>query len=325
VGTGVTLPIRSRSGDHAMTDASIVIGRIQMLVLPPLMLVLPIALVMIIPRGAATDAKRVSERGMLVALYIATTVAIAVWAGFLVASMRFPWAAWPAHFSWMLFFPLWFVFAWPLIRSRNPAWEGAMYGPEGVSGAVRTASLVNRDRQNPVTRGMWAIAVFASVVGPSAIAARGLWPFPLESVGPGDEAAAIAQRVQWLVFLGSACLAPIGLLWLPLVLRSILREPEPMDAAGSNELVELYGRQRRRRVLGMFWLNGVAAPLLLGGIFALVVWFPGIGALWGIVGGLGGSALGIVGAVYGFMMTAERARIAEIRVQLDRSRGDAAG
>jgi hypothetical protein len=43
------------------------------------------------------------------------------------------------------------------------------------------------------------------------------------------------------------------------------------------------------------------------------------------VGGLGGSALGIVGAVYGFMMTAERARIAEIRVQLDRSRGDAAG
>jgi hypothetical protein len=60
----------------------------------------------------------------------------------------------------------------------------------------------------------------------------------------------------------------------------------------------------------MFWLNGVAAPLLLGGIFALVVWFPGIGALWGIVGGLGGSALGIVGAVYGFMMTAERARIA---------------
>ena len=68
----------------------------------------------------------------------------------------------------------------------------------------------------------------------------------------------------------------------------------------------------------MFWLNGVAAPLAIGGVFALATWFPQVGGFWGIVGGVGGSILGIIGAIYGFMMTAERARIAEARARLER-------
>jgi hypothetical protein len=54
-------------------------------------------------------------------------------------------------------------------------------------------------------------------------------------------------------------------------------------------------------VLGMFWLMGVAMPLAIGGIFALIVWFPNLGGLGGI------------GAAFGFMMTAELAKIAEAR------------
>jgi predicted permease len=99
-------------------------------------------------------------------------------------------------------------------------------------------------------------------------------------------------------------MVPLGLLWLPRVLRSMLREPEPMDAAGSRDLAELYAAQRRRRVLGMFWLNGVAGPLVIGGIFALVTWFPNSGAILGIIGGVGGTALGIAGAVFGLQGTA---------------------
>ncbi len=177
--------------------------------------------------------------------------------------------------------------------------------------------LVNRERLNPVTRGMWAIAAVANVTGAAAIAARGLMPFPIESGASVDQAAATAQRIQWMIFLGVACMAPLGLLWLPVVLRSMLREPEPMDAAGSAELAALYAWQRRRRILGMFWLNGVAAPLVLGGIFALATWFPDVGGFWGIVGGVGGTALGIIGAIYGFMMTAERAKIAQVRARLE--------
>jgi hypothetical protein len=186
-----------------------------------------------------------------------------------------------------------------------------------AAGAVRTAMLVNRERLNPVTRGMWVIAVFANVTGAAAIATRGLVPFPIDSGGSVDQAAATAQRIQWLVFLGISWMAPLGLLWLPVVLRSMLREPEPMDAAGSAELADLYAWQRRRRILGMFWLNGVAAPLVLGGIFALATWFPDVGGFWGIVGGVGGTALGFIGAIYGFMMTAERAKIAEVRARLE--------
>ena len=57
--------------------------------------------------------------------------------------------------------------------------------------------------------------------------------------------------------------------------------------------------RRARRVLGMFWLMGVAMPLAIGGIFALIVWFPNLGGLGGI------------GAAFGFMMTAELTKIAE--------------
>ena len=106
---------------------------------------------------------------------------------------------------------------------------------------------------------------------------------------------------------------------LPRILRSMLLEPEPMDAAGSAELAELYARQRRRRVLGMFWLMGVAAPLFMSSLYALITWFPADGATLGIIGGVGGSLLGLVGAVFGMTMSAERMKIAEVRARLERS------
>jgi len=95
-------------------------------------------------------------------------------------------------------------------------------------------------------------------------------------------------------------------------------EAEPLDAAGSKELSDLYAAQRRRRVLGMFWLN-IISPAAIGIIFAVAVWLPGFGAMWGLVGGLAGIVLGGMGAVFGFMMTAQRAKIAEVRARLERS------
>ena len=301
-----------------MSDPLIVIGRILMLLFHLLMLVLPLALALLVPRHHADEATRMRHRGMLTTLSIATIVALATWAGLALTGTRFPWASWVAFGSWVLFFPLWFGLAWPLIRVRNPAWSGTLHATEDARGALRTASLVNRARLSPVTRCMWVLAALASAACPVAIAARGLMPFPLETGGAIDDTMAAAQRIQWMVFLGVSCMAPLGLLWLPVVLRSMLREPEPMDAAGSAELAALYAHQRRRRILGMFWLNGVAAPLVIGGVFALATWFPQVGGFWGIVGGVGGSILGIIGAIYGFMMTAERARIAEARARLER-------
>ncbi len=69
----------------------------------------------------------------------------------------------------------------------------------------------------------------------------------------------------------------------------------------------------------MFWLLSVAAPLFMSSLYALVSWLPANGATLGIIGGVGGSLLGIVGAIFGMTMSAERMKIAQVRVRLERS------
>jgi hypothetical protein len=301
-----------------MSDPFLLIGRLVMVLLPPFMILLPLALVLLVPNRAAEESARLAVRARLVALLVATVVCLAVWGGLLLTSVQWPWARWAATFSWPLFFPLWFGLAWPLIRARNPAWEGAMYGPTQASAPVRTASLVNRERTNPVTRGMWVAGTLMCLVGPVAIALRAVHLFPIESVDGAASLFESPEHVRWFVFLVVTAMTSLGLLWLPRVLGSMLLEAEPLDAAGSKELSDLYAAQRRRRVLGMFRLN-VISPAAIGIIFALAVWFPGFGAMWGLVGGLAGIVLGGMGAIFGFMMTAERAKIAEVRARLEQS------
>jgi hypothetical protein len=45
--------------------------------------------------------------------------------------------------------------------------------------------------------------------------------------------------------------------------------------------------------------------------------------MWGLIGGIGGSILGICGAIFGTWMTVERARIAELAAQFDAANGSA--
>jgi hypothetical protein len=268
-----------------------------------------------VPNRAAEESARLAVRARLVALLVATVVCLAVWGGLLLTSVQWPWARWAATFSWPLFFPLWFGLAWPLIRAKNPAREDAMDGRSQAS-PVRTASLVNRERTSPVTRGMWVAGTLVCLVGPVAIAIRAVHLFPIESVDGAASLFESPEHVRWFVFLVVTSMTSLGLLWLPRVLRSMLLEAEPLDAAGSRELSDLYAAQRRRRVLGMFWIN-VISPAAIGIIFALAAWFPGFGAMWGLVGGFAGTVLGGMGAVFGFMLTAERAKIAEVRARLE--------
>jgi hypothetical protein len=302
-----------------MTEPTVTYDTIPIIFFPVIMIFLPMILAVGLPNRVTEAAGQAEVHRWMARLGVGTVVALVVWGVSTYLSVRTPGYPWATFLSWPLFFPLWFGLAMPLIRAKNPGWGLAEQDALGGSGAVRTASLVNRERESPVTRAMWALAIVANAAGTAAIAARGLMPFPMESSAAGDAAAAAAQRLQWQLFLGLSCLGPIGLLWLPQILRSMRSEPEPMDAAGSRELADLYAAQRRRRVLGMFWLNGVAGPLAIAGTFALAVWFPNLGGWWGVVGGVAGSAVGIVGAIFGVRMSAERARIAEVRARLARS------
>lgn len=312
-----------------MSNALLTLGRVILLALVPLALLFPLMFAALVPNRAAEDSARIKARGLLLTLAISTALLLATWVGLLLTGARFPGATMIAGFWWAWFFPLWFFLAMPTILAKNPYW-GWTVGGGSASGGVRTASLVNRERKNPVTGAMWAVPITLFVLLLAAIGTRGLMPF---GVGPypGDsavdpEAARLAQaeaeRSSWLLaLLVFSSVYGFLLAILPRSLRRTLAEPEPMDASGSAELAELYDRQRRKRVLGLFWGTGVVLPLVVGSFSVLQVWSkgPGPSVEWGLVGGIGGSLLGVGGAIFGTWMTVERARIAELRAKLDAS------
>lgn len=91
-----------------------------------------------------------------------------------------------------------------------------------------------------------------------------------------------------------------------------------LDTRGSAELTALYDRQCRTRVLGLFWISGVLALAAVGVMHALMVWSPNDGKLWGLLGGIGGTAIGIVGGIFGIWMTVERGKIAKLKARLEK-------
>jgi hypothetical protein len=291
----------------------------------PAVLLFPLVFAALVRNRAVDDSARTKARGLLLVLAISTAALLAIWLGLVLTGVRFPRAMIIAGFWWPWFFPLWFLLAMPAIVAKNPHW-GWTVGGGSTSGGLRTASLVNRERKSPVTRAMWAVPVILFVLLIAAIAARGLMPFGVGTY-PGDSAVdpaaaraayAEAERSKWLlslVVLGSVFGSLLAI--LPSSLRRTLSEPEPMDAAGSVELTELYERQRRKRVLGLFWGIGSVLPLCVGSFAVLQVWFPSEGSLWGLASAIGGSLLGICGAIFGTWMTVERARIAEVKARLE--------
>ncbi len=315
-----------------MSDPS-TLGRVIMLVFVPVMLLFPLVFAALVPSRPADDSVRIKARGLLLTLAMSTAFLLAIWVGLVVTGPRFPFALILANFWWPWFFPLWFFLAMPAIAAKNPYW-GWTVGGGSASGGVRTASLVNRERKSPVTRAMWAVPITLFALVLAAIAVRGLLPFGA-GAHPGDaavdpEAARVAyaeaERSRWLLSLvvfGSV----VGFLLaiLPRGLRRTLSEPEPMDAAGSSELADLYAQQRRKRVLGLFWGTGVVLPCCVGAFSVLQAWFPLAGSTWGLIGGIGGSLLGIGGAIFGTWMTVERAKIAEVRARLDARSATTAG
>ncbi len=310
-----------------MSDPFIPLGRLFMLIFGPVMLLFPLVFAALVPNRAVDDSVRIKARGLLLTLVMSTAVLLAIWVGLVVTGLRFNLAMVIANFWWPWFFPLWFFLAMPAIVAKNPSW-GWTVGSGSASGGVRTAALVNRERTSPVTRAMWAVPITLFVLILAAIAARGLLPF---GVGPypGDSAVdpeaarvayADAERSRWmlsLVVFGSVFGFLLAI--LPRSLRRTLSEPEPMDAAGSPELAQLYAAHRRKRVLGLFWGVGVVLLLCIGLFSVLQTWFPHDGSMWGLIGGIGGSIVGIGGAIFGTWMSVERARIAELRVRLDQS------
>ncbi|MFM8573133.1 MAG: hypothetical protein ACKOAU_16175, partial [Pirellula sp.] len=78
-----------------------------------------------------------------------------------------------------LFLPLWFGLAMQTLRARMPKQDSQRDG-----GAVRRASLGNRERKSPIRRWHWYLAFGALAFWFLMIALRGIFPF--ESPGASE-------------------------------------------------------------------------------------------------------------------------------------------
>lgn len=292
---------------------------IALLVIPALLL-FPLVVVLFTPLRVQSEAERTSARLKVGLLGLATVCAFALWGGLLLAGLRLPNGPLPmmSQFAWILFFPLWFLFAMPAIRAKNPVWSGAIDGTTATNVPLRTASLGNRARENPITRTLWVVAIVLSVALLAATAARGLQPF--DDTAYAGHADVLRQR--WLI---DACvqafLVIVTFALTPVSLSRMHHEPEPMDAQGSPELAELYRCQRMRRARGLFWLMAIVVPCFLGAMLCASAWLPeGHSSTLGLVGALGGTIIGVAGAIFGTMTTLARVRISEARERLGASR-----
>ncbi|HMN95005.1 MAG TPA: hypothetical protein PKC43_00290 [Phycisphaerales bacterium] len=290
-----------------MSDPAIVLIRLLLLLFVPAMLLFSVLFVHCTPNRAASDADRATAAARLMALWIATLVALVIWGACVLSprSLGIPALSWAGYASALLFFPLWFAFAMPALRMRSPAWAG----PHAVGSPTRTASLVNRSRENPIGIGHWIAVVALGALLLGTILARG-WARPFD--GP-------SEQLRWMIIsIVYALTLLVALGFQPVAIRQALREPEPLDASGSEELRRMYDAARTSRIRTMFWLVGAALPLLLGALLALSVWLDRPWAI-GVVGAVGGTLLGLLGAWFGVRASLRRVRIAETRARLEGS------
>ena len=96
---------------------------------------------------------------------------------------------------------------------------------------------------------------------------------------------------------------------------SVHRRAEPADALDSRELSDLYAVHRVSKVWGLYWIL-LGLVTLLSSAAVCGVWATSTAATLGVVVGVGGSAVGTGGAVFGIYMANQRGRITGV---LDRT------
>lgn len=210
-----------------------------------------------------------------------------LWASTLTACTIVWYLAPVTHLTWVLFFPLWFGLGNPIWLAKNPGLQPSADG-------TRVASLKSREVQSPIPITAWYGLVVYVLAGAMVL---GL-------------SSASFQWGPWLIWSGS-------LLWLsltPWAAKAMLREPEPLDASGSEELQAAYEKARNRRAWGFYGLGFFVISLFQG---AAIAWALGKvnWAIW--IGAGGGSLGGVAGGVFGTMADLERARVAELKHALD--------
>ncbi len=288
-----------------MTDPANLLVALVRLAVPPLMLLSPLLCMLFVRTRGKSSAVATEIRARVAMLAVATAFCLSLWLGCTLQTTRSDAQifAVASQFAWVLFFPLWFWMAMPIVRlAVTPPPE---VGAPAVE--IRVASIVSRARKHPIPRSMWAMCATLWLAGLAAIGSR--WfgePF-------ADDAARTAFLWQFAIQLG---LVALNAIVLPFCLRRMLVEPEPLDAHGSPELQRMYDELRTSRIKSLFWMLGIAMPAMFASGFAAAAW-TGTRELGGWIGAIGGSAIGLSGAAIGALSGLRRMRIAEFKQRLD--------
>jgi len=258
---------------------------------PALMAIMPALILRSVPMHpteAADDAAAKERR-----VYLLTALALGLHAAAMTlfetsqAGRGSAQAGWVMGFSMFAFFHLWFGQAAPALAARSPGWRN----PQGEA-VQRSASLAPRHVQR------------ASTVPRSAL----LVGWMLYGVATG--------LTIWSVVQGLHASILVGLIWWPGFVwgvRAVRTEAEPRDAAGSAELEQAYSDQRRFRAWGFYWLGVLGTAAMSVAFVAAAMDLPGVG----LSGAIGGSLIGLVGAVMGTMASFRQAKINGLLHELD--------
>lgn len=252
----------------------------------------------------AVDRADSKARRIHMSLWSITIACVGIWAG-LAAGRPDPWLAgwgdllgWLGSGSrlervvWLLSFPLWFGLAMRFLVLSRP--EPLPANPEGR--VRRSARLTPRQLVSPLSDARWHV-LWGIMAGAAVAVAAAAW-----AGNDVDAALSLAGAVLLLL------LAVLPLSLARAAVRLALREPEPMDAGDSRELSDLYAVHRVSKVSGLFWIFfGLVTLLSLSAVYG--VWAASTGVTLGAIVNVGGSAVGIGGAVFGMQMAHQRARI----------------
>lgn len=193
-----------------------------------------------------------------------------------------------AYFMWLMFFPLWFTLAMPLLQARDPGWRPF------ARNSVRSASLVRRDVLPPDLRIAW-------------IATLVLWGLLLCTSVLGLILAISELAQWWLLFFHVAAGAELWLLhW---AMRRSLIEPEP-TSPHENDLIRTERESFHRLKLNAWLILAAIVMLIFSVPPLLLIWYGNDALMWAIAIGAGGGTLaGIGGGIFGTIASIKRARI----------------
>jgi hypothetical protein len=193
-----------------------------------------------------------------------------------------------AYMMWIVFLPLWFFLAMPVLRAKDPGWRGIPRTP------VRTATLKRRDVWPPELERAWILLTIG-------------WLLLLLGAAAGLVFESPGAHLWWV--MGFPLIGGAELALFYRCGKGSLAEPEPSAPAETPEIRSARDGLRRLKLWG--WFGAAVVMTLVFSVPALIlIWWDQSALTAAIIVGAGGGALGgIGGGVFGTMADLRRAKL----------------